>query len=78
MTSKLMIEKAKEVIRVEADAVANLSERIDEKFAEAVELVYHCKGRVIVSGVGKSGLVARKIAATLASTGTSAFFIHAA
>jgi len=78
MTSKLMIEKAKEVIRVEADAVATLGERIDETFAEAVELVYHCKGRVIVSGVGKSGLVARKIAATLASTGTSAFFIHAA
>ena len=78
MTSKLMIEKAKEVIRVEAEAVAALSERIDDTFAEAVELVYHCKGRVIVSGVGKSGLVARKIAATLASTGTSAFFIHAA
>lgn len=78
MTSKLMIEKAKEVIRVEADAVASLGDRIDETFAEAVEMVYHCKGRVIVSGVGKSGLVARKIAATLASTGTSAFFIHAA
>ncbi|MCH8927810.1 MAG: KpsF/GutQ family sugar-phosphate isomerase [Candidatus Marinimicrobia bacterium] len=78
MNSKLMIEKAKEVIRVEADAVASLGERIDEKFAQAVEMVYHCKGRVIVSGVGKSGLVARKIAATLASTGTSAFFIHAA
>lgn len=78
MNSKLMIEKAKEVIRVEAEAVASLGERIDEKFAQAVEMVYHCKGRVIVSGVGKSGLVARKIAATLASTGTSAFFIHAA
>ena len=78
MNSKLMIEKAKEVIRVEADAVASLGERIDEKFVQAVEMVYHCKGRVIVSGVGKSGLVARKIAATLASTGTSAFFIHAA
>jgi len=78
MTSKLMIEKAKEVIRVEADAVASLGDRIDETFVEAVEMVYHCKGRVIVSGVGKSGLVARKIAATLASTGTSAFFIHAA
>jgi len=78
MTSKLMIEKAKEVIRVEAEAVASLGDRIDGTFAEAVEMVYHCKGRVIVSGVGKSGLVARKIAATLASTGTSAFFIHAA
>ena len=78
MTPELTIQKAKEVIRVEADAVAALSSRIDGTFVEAVELVFECKGRVIVTGVGKSGLVARKIAATLASTGTSAFFIHAA
>lgn len=78
MTSELTIEKAKEVIRVEAEAVAALSSRIDGTFVEAVELVFECKGRVIVTGVGKSGLVARKIAATLASTGTAAFFIHAA
>ncbi|MCH7955714.1 MAG: KpsF/GutQ family sugar-phosphate isomerase [Candidatus Marinimicrobia bacterium] len=78
MTPELTIEKAKEVIRVEAEAVAALSSRIDGTFVEAVELVFECKGRVIVTGVGKSGLVARKIAATLASTGTAAFFIHAA
>ena len=78
MTPELTIEKAKEVIRVEAEAVAALSSRIDGTFVEAVELMFECKGRVIVTGVGKSGLVARKIAATLASTGTAAFFIHAA
>lgn len=78
MTPELTIQKAKEVIRVEAEAVAALSSRIDGTFVDAVELVFECKGRVIVTGVGKSGLVARKIAATLASTGTSAFFIHAA
>ena len=78
MTPELTIQKAKEVIRVEADAIAALSSRIDGTFVDAVELVFECKGRVIVTGVGKSGLVARKIAATLASTGTSAFFIHAA
>ena len=78
MTPELIIEKAKEVIRVEAEAVAALSSRIDGTFVEAVELMFECKGRVIVTGVGKSGLVARKIAATLASTGTAAFFIHAA
>jgi len=77
MTPELTIQKAIEVIRVEAEAVAALSSRIDGKFVDAVELVFECKGRVIVTGVGKSGLVARKIAATLASTGTSAFFIHA-
>ncbi|MCH7494636.1 MAG: KpsF/GutQ family sugar-phosphate isomerase [Candidatus Marinimicrobia bacterium] len=78
MTVETTIEKAKEVIRVEADAISTLSERIDKTFVDAVEMLFHCKGRVIVTGVGKSGLVARKIAATLASTGTSAFFIHAA
>ena len=78
MTPERTRQKAKEVIRVEADAVAALSSRIDGTFVDAVELVFECKGRVIVTGVGKSGLVARKIAATLASTGTSAFFIHAA
>ena len=78
MTPELTIQKAREVIRVEAEAVAALSDRIDATFVEAVELIFECKGRVIVTGVGKSGLVARKIAATLASTGTAAFFIHAA
>lgn len=78
MTPEVTIQTAKEVIRVEAEAVAALSSRINATFVEAVELIFECKGRVIVTGVGKSGLVARKIAATLASTGTAAFFIHAA
>ena len=64
MTAETTIEKAKEVIRVEADAISTLSERIDNRFVDAVEMLFNCKGRVIVTGVGKSGLVARKIAAT--------------
>ncbi|MFH1334890.1 MAG: KpsF/GutQ family sugar-phosphate isomerase [Candidatus Zixiibacteriota bacterium] len=71
-----MKEKAKEVIRKEAKAIANLEKKIDEKFSRAVELCLKCKGRVIVTGIGKSGIIARKIAATLTSTGTPAFFLH--
>ncbi len=71
-----MIEKAKEVIRKEAKAVAGLEKKIDDQFSQAVELCLKCKGRVIVTGIGKSGIIARKIAATLASTGTPAFFLH--
>ncbi|MEX2189757.1 MAG: KpsF/GutQ family sugar-phosphate isomerase [Bacteroidota bacterium] len=70
------IEKGREVIRIEAEAVAALVSRIDANFAKAVELIYQCKGRVIVTGMGKSGLVARKIVATMNSTGTSAIFLH--
>ncbi|MEX2116049.1 MAG: KpsF/GutQ family sugar-phosphate isomerase [Bacteroidota bacterium] len=70
------IEKGREVIRIEAEAVAALVSKIDINFAKAVELIYQCKGRVIVTGMGKSGLVARKIVATMNSTGTSAIFLH--
>jgi arabinose-5-phosphate isomerase len=69
-------EKAKEVIRKEAKAVACLEKKIDEQFVKAVELILKCKGRVIVTGIGKSGIIGRKIASTLASTGTPAFFLH--
>lgn len=72
------LELAKRVLRIEADAVAGLIDRIDGGFLKAVELILGCRGRVIVSGIGKSGHVARKIAATLASTGTPAYFVHAA
>jgi arabinose-5-phosphate isomerase len=72
------LELAREVLRIEADAVAELVKRIDARFAEAVSIILQCRGRVVVSGIGKSGHVARKIAATLASTGTPAFFVHAA
>src|SRR5574341_1502896 len=69
---------AKQVLEIEADAVRALIERIDESFAQAVELIHGRRGRVIVSGMGKSGHIARKIASTLASTGTPAYFVHPA
>ena len=72
------LEKAREVIRIEAEAVAALENRIDENFMRAVELLHKCKGRVIVSGMGKSGIIAQKIASTLSSTGTAAMFMHPA
>jgi len=73
-----MKEHAKRVLRIEADAVAALIDRIDEHFEQAVELVLNCKSRVVVTGMGKSGLIGKKIAATFASTGTPAFFLHPA
>jgi arabinose-5-phosphate isomerase len=73
-----LVERAVEVIRVEADAVAALAGRIAEPFVTACTIVLECRGRVVVSGMGKSGHVARKIAATLASTGTPSFFVHPA
>ena len=72
------LELARKVLAIEADAVAGLIPRLDERFADAVRLILACQGRVVVSGVGKSGHIARKIASTLASTGTPAFFVHAA
>jgi len=72
------LELARRVLRIEAAAISNLVDRIDDEFLRALELILHCHGRVIVSGIGKSGHIARKIAATLASTGTPAYFVHAA
>jgi len=72
------LELARQVLRIEADAVLALSSRIDGAFLRALSLILNCHGRVIVSGMGKSGHIARKIAATLASTGTPAFFVHPA
>jgi arabinose-5-phosphate isomerase len=69
---------ARKVLQTEAAAVLALVDRLDDRFAEAVSLIVRCKGRVIVTGMGKSGIVCRKIAATLASTGTPAFFLHPA
>jgi arabinose-5-phosphate isomerase len=69
---------ARKVLQTEAAAVLALVDRLDDRFAEAVSLVVNCKGRVIVTGMGKSGIICRKIAATLASTGTPAFFLHPA
>jgi arabinose-5-phosphate isomerase len=72
------LEMAQRVLRIEAAAVAALADRLGSEFDRAVELILACRGRVIVSGIGKSGHIARKIAATMASTGTPAFFVHAA
>ncbi|MBC7780807.1 MAG: KpsF/GutQ family sugar-phosphate isomerase [Proteobacteria bacterium] len=67
---------ARRVLEIEAAAVAALCDRLDGEFLHAIELVLACRGRVVVSGIGKSGHVARKIASTMASTGTPAFFVH--
>jgi arabinose-5-phosphate isomerase len=72
------LELARRVLQIEADAVRALIERIDERFLAAVELIHGRTGRVVVSGIGKSGHIARKIASTMASTGTPAYFVHPA
>jgi len=72
------LELAQRVLAIEADAVRALISRLDERFLAAISLILECRGRVIVSGIGKSGHVARKIASTMASTGTPAYFVHPA
>jgi arabinose-5-phosphate isomerase len=72
----MSLETAKRVLRVESEAIASLIDRLDARFEKAVELLHSCKGRVVVTGLGKSGLVGRKLAATFASTGTPALFLH--
>jgi len=69
---------AREVLEIEAKAVSDLIGRLDQRFVQAVDTILNCRGRVVVSGIGKSGHIARKIASTLASTGTPAFFVHPA
>jgi arabinose-5-phosphate isomerase len=72
----VIIERAKRVLQIEAEAIERLVERINEEFVRAVELILACEGKVVVTGVGKSGIISQKIASTLASTGTPAFFLH--
>ncbi|MFN0314654.1 MAG: KpsF/GutQ family sugar-phosphate isomerase [Burkholderiales bacterium] len=72
------IARGRRVLEIEADAVSALAARLDSEFARAVELILRCTGRIVVSGIGKSGHIAHKIASTLASTGTPAFFVHPA
>ncbi len=74
----MSLETARRVLRIEAEAIAGLVDRIDQRFERAVELLFACGGRVVVTGMGKSGLIGRKIAATLSSTGTPAVFLHPA
>jgi len=78
LEAERLIARAREVLRIEADAVEALIGRVGADFAHACQLILACRGRVVVSGMGKSGHVARKLAATLASTGTPAFFVHPA
>jgi arabinose-5-phosphate isomerase len=74
----MSILQGKRVLEIEARAIAGLVDRLDHRFTDAIDLLYHCAGKVVVSGMGKSGLIGQKIAATLASTGTPAFFLHPA
>ncbi|MGH7654228.1 MAG: KpsF/GutQ family sugar-phosphate isomerase [Gemmatimonadaceae bacterium] len=76
MTRDEIIERGRRIVRLERDALSETADRVGEGFARAVELIAGSKGRVIVAGVGKSGLVGRKIAATMTSTGTPATFLH--
>jgi len=78
MDDKQVIEIGRRVIRIERDALTALESHIDENFRKAVELILQCSGRVIVTGMGKSGAIGRKISSTLASTGTTSFFMHPA
>jgi arabinose-5-phosphate isomerase len=73
-----ILESARKVIRIEAEAVESLAARLDENFAKAVLMILECPGRVVVTGMGKSGLICQKMAATMASTGTPAIFLHPA
>lgn len=74
----MYLDKAKEVLKIEAEAILKLRERLNEQFVQAVDTLLKCPGRVVVTGMGKSGHIGRKIAATLASTGTPTFFLHPA
>ena len=68
-----MLKHAQDVLRMEAEAVLELVPRVDESFASAVQMILDCSGRTVITGMGKSGIIGRKLAATLASTGTPSF-----
>ena len=76
ISNRNALDLARQVLSIEAKAVEALIGRLDDKFTSALQLILHCRGRVVVSGMGKSGHIARKIASTMASTGTPAFFVH--
>lgn len=76
MSNSTHLDLAKQVIQIEAEAIANLANQLDEQFDQAVDSILNSSGRVVVCGMGKSGLIGKKIMATLASTGTPCFFIH--
>lgn len=78
LLTSMSLETARKVLEIEAKALEELLGRLDDRFLRAVELLYSCQGRVIVTGMGKSGLIGQKISATLSSTGTPSFFLHPA
>lgn len=76
MTESEIIKTGRNVVRIEAEAISNLEESINKEFVKAVDIIFSAKGRVVLTGMGKSGLIARKIVATLNSTGTAAIYLH--
>ena len=74
----MSLETARRVLQIEAQAIQDMLARLNANFERAVDVLFACKGRVAVSGMGKSGLIGRKISATLSSTGTTSFFLHPA
>jgi len=72
----MILQQAKDVLKLEADGILKLAERIDENFTRLVDMIYQSRGRVLIAGIGKSGIIGRKIVATLNSTGTRAIFLH--
>ncbi len=78
MDEQRILEIAKNVLRIEIEGIENVCSKLNSNFAKAVELLFKCRGRVVITGMGKSGIVGKKIASTLASTGTPAFFLHPA
>ena len=76
MNKEEIIKKGKEVVRIETNAISDLTNSIDDEFVKALQILYECKGRVVLTGMGKSGLIARKIVATLNSTGTASIYLH--
>ncbi len=77
MDSAKILKRARDVLDIESQGILSLIDRLDENFVRAVDLLFDCKGKVVVTGLGKSGLICHKIAATLSSTGTPALFLHA-
>lgn len=78
MKKQKILSDAKKVIQIERKAIASLEKKLDDSIVKAVEMIYKCKGRVVVTGIGKSGIIAQKIVATLNSTGTPSLFLHSA
>ena len=73
-----MLKHAQDVLRMEAEAILELVPRVDANFAAAISLILECPGRTVITGMGKSGIIGRKMAATFASTGTPSFYLHPA